>query len=313
MGLRDLIKRKMPATFNAAEYETGRVLDRLDEQAQRQKQLEELISAQARRLDEADHQAKAILDKIEEFEKVFSGGIFLGGEINRDDPEFWAKMTRLNQSLRGKGLAVAMFLTAMDIDLDPIIYEYRPDLIRSGTLALLAREIKRRSVLGAVAELGVAYGEFASVINALFPERMLYLFDTFSGFDDADLEHDRSAGFTDITNGTYSDTNVDIVMKKMRHPERCIIRKGYFPDTAQGLEETFAFVNIDCDLYLPIKAGLEYFYPRMASGGVIFVHDYLCRGYEGVHKALCEFADQNGVFFTVLPDDTGTAILIKPQ
>ncbi len=30
MGLRDAIKRKMPATFNAAEYETGRVLDRLD-------------------------------------------------------------------------------------------------------------------------------------------------------------------------------------------------------------------------------------------------------------------------------------------
>ena len=31
MSLRDVLKRKMPATFNAVEYETGQVLDRLDE------------------------------------------------------------------------------------------------------------------------------------------------------------------------------------------------------------------------------------------------------------------------------------------
>lgn len=100
-------------------------------------------------------------------------------------------------------------------------------------------------------------------------------------------------------------------MKKMSHPEQCVIRKGYFPDTAEGLEEKFAYVDIDCDLYLPVKAGLEWFYPRMVRGGVIFVHDCNNKGYLGANKALKEFSEEAGVYYIILPDNAGTAIIIK--
>jgi O-methyltransferase len=50
------------------------------------------------------------------------------------------------------------------------------------SLELVAHEIYENNVIGEVAELGVYRGDFASIINALFPDRKLYLFDTFRGF-----------------------------------------------------------------------------------------------------------------------------------
>lgn len=43
--------------------------------------------------------------------------------------------------------------------------------------------IYSNNISGCVAEVGVFQGEFASVINKNFPDRKLYLFDTFEGFD----------------------------------------------------------------------------------------------------------------------------------
>jgi O-methyltransferase len=47
----------------------------------------------------------------------------------------------------------------------------------------------------------------------------------------------------------------------MKYKENCIVRKGYFPETAEDLEDEFVFVSIDADLYEPIYNGLCYFYP----------------------------------------------------
>src|SRR4029079_18426640 len=58
------------------------------------------------------------------------------------------------------------------------------DYIRLSTLELVAYEIDRNNILGSVAELGVYKGKFARYINQLFPNRKLYLFDTFMGFDE---------------------------------------------------------------------------------------------------------------------------------
>ena len=91
----------------------------------------------------------------------------------------------------------------------------------------------------------------------------------------------------------FSDTSVDIVMERMPHPENCIIKKGYFPETAESLEdETFAFVSLDPDLYAPVLSGLEFFYPRLSKGGVIVVHDYDNKQFEGVRRAVDEFENK---------------------
>ena len=63
------------------------------------------------------------------------------------------------------------------------------DYVRLRTLELLCRELD--AVPGAAAELGVYRGGFARCINALLPERELYLFDTFTGFDEAEAASGR--------------------------------------------------------------------------------------------------------------------------
>lgn len=57
------------------------------------------------------------------------------------------------------------------------------DYVRIKCFELVVKEIKKRKLQGAVAEVGVFQGEFAQYINVAFPDSKLYLFDTFDGFD----------------------------------------------------------------------------------------------------------------------------------
>lgn len=50
MKLREILKRKMPATFNAAEYETGRILNRLDQCADQAGEAEQLLEGALERI-----------------------------------------------------------------------------------------------------------------------------------------------------------------------------------------------------------------------------------------------------------------------
>lgn len=50
------------------------------------------------------------------------------------------------------------------------------------------------SLEGDVAELGVFKGDFAKHINRKFPDRKLYPFDTFEGFDEKEAENELAKG-----------------------------------------------------------------------------------------------------------------------
>src|SRR5580700_1001732 len=61
------------------------------------------------------------------------------------------------------------------------------DYIRLAALELISYEISKKKLVGNVAELGVYKGKFARYINQFFPDRSLYLLDTFEGFDNRDI------------------------------------------------------------------------------------------------------------------------------
>jgi O-methyltransferase len=184
------------------------------------------------------------------------------------------------------------------------------DHIRLSSLELAAHEINTANLPGSVAELGVYKGKFSRYINQYFPERNLYLFDTFTGFNAKDVSTETSKGYSSGEQD-FSDTSIQAVLNIMPHPEKCIIKKGYFPETAEGLNETFALVSIDTDLYDPIYNGLCYFFPRMTKGGFIFVHDYNNDEYKGAKKAVRQFCMENNIHFFPLPDSCGSAIIMK--
>ncbi len=163
-------------------------------------------------------------------------------------------------------------------------------------------------IAGCVAEAGVFQGEFAAILNECFPNRTLYLFDTFEGFDEKDVYVDNKEGFSNIEAGNLGNTSVDMVMSKMKNPNRVIICKGYFPETAVRIEEQFAFVNIDFDLYQPTKNGLLYFWPRMSKGGIILIHDYFAESYFGIKKAVDDFAKSNEIYVFPVGDSHSIAM-----
>ena len=184
--------------------------------------------------------------------------------------------------------------------------------LRLAVLKMIAREIRERGIAGAIAELGVYRGDFALEMNRLFPDRDIYLFDTFDGFDGRDVAVESERNFSRAAVGNFADTSVQAVRERLPHPDRAVFRAGYFPETAEELKEPFAVVSLDADLYKPLYEGLNYFYPRMTSGGYIIIHDYNNSRFSGAKHAVRRFCEENRVFVVPLPDLHGTGIMVKP-
>lgn len=191
-----------------------------------------------------------------------------------------------------------------DIDLQYL------DYIRLATLELIANEIYKKNIPGNVAEVGVYKGKFAKYINQYFSRKKLYLFDTFEGFDEKDKKTEKELGLNEATQD-FSNTSVDAVLKLMPFPDQCIIKKGFFPETAADIDDTFVFVSLDTDLYEPIYQGLIYFYPKMQKGGYIFVHDVNNDSYKGAAKAVEQFSSEQNISFLPIPDSCGSVVFIK--
>lgn len=174
-------------------------------------------------------------------------------------------------------------------------------------LASFAEYVKTINMNGNVAECGVNRGEFAYYINKYFSDRKLYLFDTFEGFSQKDLEAERR--FSDDafnqskfnTKDCFLSTNIDIVKKRMPYIQQCEFHVGYFPNSAVDVLDEFCFVNLDTDLYAPILAGLEFFYPQMVPGGVILVHDYFNSELPGVKRAIKDYEDKTEIILHKFP------------
>ena len=186
--------------------------------------------------------------------------------------------------------------------------------IRSGTLHHMAQRLKHQEIPGDMAELGVYRGDLAWQLNALFPEKTLHLFDTFEGFDPRDIKEELNQGFSRAQEGDFADTSISFVQKRLPHPEKALFHKGFFPDTAAGLHNCrFALVSLDADLYAPILAGLQYFYSRLNPGGMILLHDYNNRRFQGAAQAVDDYEKIHGPLPLVpLCDLHGTAVIIHP-
>ncbi len=186
----------------------------------------------------------------------------------------------------------------------------RMDYVRMSSLDLISEEIYTRQLEGNVAELGVYKGDFAVKIHQAFPERILYLFDTFEGFKQKDIDLDKQNNYSTGTQD-FSDTNVEYVLGRMTTPGNCIVKKGFFPGTAEGVNDKFIFVSIDTDLYQPIYEGLKYFYPLLNRGGYIFIHDFNNAGYKGARQAVIKFCEENEIGYFPLSDGCGSAVICK--
>ncbi|MGD0709574.1 MAG: TylF/MycF/NovP-related O-methyltransferase [Bacteroidales bacterium] len=190
------------------------------------------------------------------------------------------------------------------------IEKHYNDKVRFYNFWFQIERLKKENVKGSFAELGVYKGETAKIIHAMDNSRKLHLFDTFEGFKKDDLKEETGEAATYSTKN-FADTNEKKVIDYINGNNNIILHKGHFPETTKGLEdEKFALVNIDADLYNPIKDGCHFFYPRLSPGGVIIIHDYNHK-WEGAVKAVNEFAKGIPENIIELPDMHGTVMIIK--
>ena len=187
-----------------------------------------------------------------------------------------------------------------------------PDKTRFFNIWLQAERLKQSGVTGEFAELGVYKGETARLIHLCDPERKLHLFDTFQGFKASDLEKEEGEAAT-YTPRNFADTTIDRVKRYVAGKDNVIFHPGHFPESTSGMEDIkYALVHIDADLYNSIKAGLEYFYPRLSPGGIIIVHDYNEK-WRGALKAVNEFSEKIPEALIPVPDKDNSVMIVKSK
>ncbi len=186
------------------------------------------------------------------------------------------------------------------------------DGVRRDMLLLLLRQVEEDRVAGAFAELGVYKGGTARLIHGYAPERELHLFDTFEGFDQRDAADDLAETGHVVDASLFCDTSLASVKSAVGGSEDKVhFHKGFFPDSIPStlFVQDFAFVHLDADLYAPIRAGLDFFYPRLSPGGTLVVHDY--NAWPGARQAVDEFVVKRRLAGVPMPDKSGSFVFRK--
>jgi hypothetical protein len=88
------------------------------------------------------------------------------------------------------------------------------------------------------------------------------------------------------------------------------VYKGWLPDRfGEVADRTFAFVHVDVDLYEPTRHAVEFFYPRMAPGGIILLDDHGFTTCPGATRAVEEYMADRPEPIVLLT--TGQAMILR--
>lgn len=164
---------------------------------------------------------------------------------------------------------------------------------------VLALAERTMNLAGNIAECGVYRGAtlapLAHYLGKQGSSKMIYGFDSFSGFDDS-VHRDMklgSAEFIEKEGVLFTKTTEGLVKHKIRMTkaaDRVQLVKGYFKESLQAFSgESFCFVHLDCDLYESYRTCLSFFYPRMCTSGIILFDEYNDPVYKGCNVAVDEF------------------------
>jgi Macrocin-O-methyltransferase (TylF) len=185
------------------------------------------------------------------------------------------------------------------------------DLARFYSFCLAFDFIAKEKLDGDIAELGVWQGGTACLLAefARHLGRTAYLFDTFEGFDQADV-----MGIDAGSPLIFGDTSLDLVRANVGEENVSFI-KGRFPETTKAIPDDVAFclVHLDCDLYAPMRDALDFFYARLVPGGFLIVHDYTSLAWPGPERAVDRFLIGKSESAIPLPDNAGSVVIRKAR
>ncbi len=197
----------------------------------------------------------------------------------------------------------------VSVELRRYYFKY-PDKQRFILFWLQAQRINDFSPDAVMAELGVYKGATARLLQLLQPQRELFLFDTFSGFQSGDLANETGKAAT-YTTANFADTTVSLVKERLGSSEKIHYFRGDFSSIQNEIpHRDFILVSIDVDLGQPTLAGLNYFYPRLLPGGVIIVHDYNDH-WPALKAAVDHFLQTIPEEPVLIPDRNNSLVIVK--
>lgn len=173
----------------------------------------------------------------------------------------------------------------------------------------LAEQALASNAEGDFVELGCYRGDTSVLLGKLLqnsPNR-LWIYDSFAGLPEKTREDASGAG-ANFKAGELFVTKREVIEKLRKHGLKTssnpipdtysvIVKKAWFDDLAdQDLPEKIAFAFCDGDLYSSIKTSLRLVVPRLASQGIIIVHDYNNPELPGSARAVDEFLRAHPVF-----------------
>jgi hypothetical protein len=181
----------------------------------------------------------------------------------------------------------------------PLIHVFKHAVMEQKTLRGRLQRIARLQLRAYAAECGVYQGHSLAacleMANHLKFRMTIVGLDTFKGLPDLSAT-DKSLAPSDAPykdRQFFTATSVESVAQLL-NPKAGICRyelvPGLFSETLPNLpERRYFFVNIDCDLFEPHLECLNYFYPRLVRGGILFFDDYHSMHYPMGKKAIDEF------------------------
>lgn len=198
-------------------------------------------------------------------------------------------------------------------DADVKIPFYYKDYVREQTTYMLSRILDQNHVSGCIAELGVYKGDFTVILDKIFSKDILYLFDTFDGFSETDINNDNTINNVFGEGQKFKDTSEQNVLNRLTNRDRVKVKKGVFPQTfdEEVNEKTFKFISLDFNLESPTYQAISLFYPRMEMGGYMLISDYYAPFYAGTRKAVDKWCLENFKHIVPIADFYGSAVIVK--
>lgn len=170
--------------------------------------------------------------------------------------------------------------------------------LRQAQLFNCIRDVLDRKISGQFAECGCFRGQASHMLASMIQQngkknKKLHLFDSFEGLSDflpADNKgHSRSDEQIGKMKKHFS-IDENTVRKNLNEFDFIEYHKGWIPDRfSDVVDQTFCLVHVDVDLYQPTLHSIEFFYPRMVTGGWILIDDYNAKSYPGANKAVDDF------------------------
>jgi hypothetical protein len=172
---------------------------------------------------------------------------------------------------------------------------------------------------GDFVECGVNAGFVSSAIMQYLgwqkTGRKFYLIDTFAGpvlaqYSQGEIEHGRLKTAESALAAGACVTDLERIRANFAEWPHAVLVQGPVPDVlpAVGAREV-AFLHLDMNCALPEQAALEFFWPRMGSGGVVLLDDYAYYENESLAEAVDAVSARLG--FRVLSLPTGQGLIVK--